>query len=371
VAGPSNKRVAILSRKWSVRGGNERQAVELARHLVRAGHQVRVLCQKSDGTADDVLRAEKLFGIGFAPTASMVTWVHAAKRKIVELRRKREIDVAVGFNQTVLQDVFRLGGGTHAAFLEATKRHPEARGGRLLDRIALTYERQRLENTPILIAPCKRIQQELIDHYAIDPARIRVIVNGTDLSRFSPDVNDREETRKRWGVDPTTKVALFVGHNPYLKGLDLAQRACERTNLTLVYAGRAPKPPHSPPWLIWDGERRDMEKLYRAADLLLAPARFDTFGGVVLEAYASGLPAVASDLIGATDLARGTDLERLLVRDPEEIDRLVEAVRFALDHRDTLAIAARKAASGATLERWGNEMTACIDDVARGTKFPA
>jgi len=359
-------RVAILSRKWTTRAGNERQAVELARHLLREGHAVRVLAQKSDGTADDVAQAERLFGIGFAPTPAMVTWVYAAKRAVARMRARNEIDVVVGFNQTIVQDVFRLGGGTHAAFLEATRDHPDARGGPVLDRIALAFERQRLEATPILIAPCRRVSEELVRHYAIDPSRIRVIINGTDLSRFSPH-GDRAETRRRWGVADEAKVALFVGHNPYLKGLDLAQRAVERLGITLVYVGRAPKPASLPPYLVWDGERGDMEKLYRAADLLIAPARFDTFGGVVLEAYASGLPAVASDLIGATDLARGTPLEELLVRDPEEVDRLVSAVERALAD-PSLQTIARKAAEGASIQRWGEAMTACIAEVARGTR---
>ncbi len=293
-----------------------------------------MLCQRSDGSADAVAQAERLLGIAFDPTASMVTWVVAARRAVRRLRARREIDVAVGFSQTIVQDVFRLGGGTHAAYLHATERHRAARGGRVLDRVALAFERQRLlvQNTPRLIAPCRRVKEELEQHYRIDPSRVRVIVNGTDLTRFSPhgQPGERAEVRRRWGVAESAMVALFVGHNPYLKGLDLALAASARLGLTLVYAGRAKQPTHPPPHLIWDGERSDMERLYRAADLLIAPARFDTFGGVVLEAYASGLPAVAADLIGATDLARGTELEALLVRDPEDAVALDDAIRSAI-----------------------------------------
>ena len=45
--------VAILIRKWSLRGGNERAAVELADQLVLKGHEVFVVCQKVDDTALD------------------------------------------------------------------------------------------------------------------------------------------------------------------------------------------------------------------------------------------------------------------------------------------------------------------------------
>lgn len=363
-------RVALLTKKWSVRGGNERQAVELARYLAARGDEVRIVCQKDDGTHQLDLPVERLPGVRFDPTASMLTWVLGAKRAVHRLRRNGAVDVVVGFNQSVIQDVFRLGGGTHAAYLQATAGDPSSRGGPVLDRLALRFERERLheKNTRLLIAPCARVGRELEHHYRVAPERIRVIMNGVDLTRYHPDAppEERVEVRRRWGVAETDDVALFVGHNPHLKGLDLAEAAAERAGVKLVYVGRAPAPRARPPWLIWDGERKDLESAYRAADLLLLPARFDTFGGVVLEAYASGLPAVATDLIGATDLAAGTNLERLLVRDPEDVEALVDRVKLALGpDRSDLARQARAVTEGRTLARWGEEMAAVLEEVHR------
>lgn len=364
-------RVALLTKKWSVRGGNERQAVELARYLAGRGADVRIVCQKDDGTHDLDLPVERLPGIRFDPTASMVTWVLAAKRAVRRLRTSGAVDVVVGFNQSVLQDVFRLGGGTHAAYLEATAEDPSSRGGPVLDRLALRFERERVheKNTHLFIAPCARVGRELERHYRVDPARIRVIMNGVDLDRYRPEgpPGERAEVRRRWGVDERDDVALFVGHNPHLKGLDLAAAAAERAGVKLVYVGRATPPAERPPWLIWDGERADLESAYRAADLLLLPARFDTFGGVVLEAYASGLPAVATDLIGATDLAAGTDLEGLLIRDPEDVEGLVDRVKRALGaERAELGRQARAIAEGRTLARWGEEMAETLEEIGGG-----
>ena len=47
-----------------------------------------------------------------------------------------------------------------------------------------------------------------------------------------------------------------------------------------------------------------MATLYLQADLLLLPSRFDTFGCVVLEALATGLPVVAYDSKGPADIIR-------------------------------------------------------------------
>lgn len=307
-----------------------------------------------------------LAGIGIDPTASMLSWAWAARRAVARMRAGREVDAIIGFNQSVVQDVFRLGGGTHAAFLRATAEHPEARGGHVLDRAALALERMRLDprNTRLLVAPCARVRDELAQHYGIGSERVRVVTNGIDLARFSPSgpPDERRRVRERWGAGQGEAVALFVGNNGWLKGLDLAVRAAERAGVRLVYIGREPRGA-VPEGVIWEGERSDVESAYRTADVLVLPARWDTFGGVVLEAYASGLPAVATDLIGATDLARGTALEPLLVRDPTDVGAIAAAIRRAIDSKAELQAVARSVAEGATLERWGAAMTAVLSEL--------
>ena len=45
-----------------------------------------------------------------------------------------------------------------------------------------------------------------------------------------------------------------------------------------------------------------LERFYRAADVFILLSAFDTFGMVVLEAMASGLPVIVSPNVGAKDL---------------------------------------------------------------------
>lgn len=352
-------RVAILIRRFSTRGGNERQAVELARYLRGAGHQPSVYCHKADETAEGVLDPSDVHvlpGVRFDPSAAMLSYAWAARRLVRRLRSTNAVDRTIGFGPSIEQDVYRLGGGTHAEFLAATADHPAARGGPVLDRLALTLERARLraDRTPHLVAPSKRVRAELVRHYAIDERRIHVVWNGTNLERFSP--GDAPEVRAAWGFDGP--VAVFVGQDPYRKGLDVAIEATRRANVALVYVGRAPRPNDLPDHVRWDGERRDVERVYRAADVLLAPSRYDPFGGVVLEAAACGLPAVATRRIGATERFEGTSLEALLVDDPEDVDGIAERLRVAVDpQRRDLSVAAASAVADASLAAWGARMT--------------
>lgn len=346
-------RVAILIRRFSTRGGNERQAVELARQLVRRDHDVEVYCHKADDTADGIVdpaAVKILGGIRFDPTAAMLSYAWATRRLVHRLRA--EDVVTIGFGHSVVQDVYRLGGGTHAEFLALTAQHPKARGGPVLDRVALRLERARMKpsNTRHFVAVSQRTKAELVRHYAVDESRIHVIENGTNLERFHPDGDD---LRAEWGIDGP--IALFVGQDPFRKGLDVAIEAAHRAKLTLVYVG-----PERPEGVFRAGELRDIERAYRAADVLVAPSRYDPFGGVVLEAAACGLPAVATRRIGATERFFGTALDDLLVEDPEDVDGIATRLERAVAD-PSLGALARRTVERATLEAWGDAMIHVLD----------
>ncbi len=348
-------RIALLIRRFSVRGGNERQAFELARYLHRAGHAVSVYCHKADETAADALPAEHVHvlpGVRFDPTAAMLSYAWSARRLVHRLRREGRVDRVIGFGPSVEQDVYRLGGGTHAEFLAATKDHPGARGGPVLDRVALRLERARLRpaSSPHLVAPSHRVADELVRHYDVARERIHVVWNGTDLERFAPG------TREDLGWRDDRPLALFVGQDPHRKGFDTAVEATRRAGARLVYVGRAAAPAQLPEHVLWAGERRDMERVYRAADVLIAPSRYDPFGGVVLEAAACGRASVATRRIGATERFAGTPLDALCVDDPEDVDRITDALTRALADHEALGAAAREAVADASIEAWGEAM---------------
>jgi UDP-glucose:(heptosyl)LPS alpha-1,3-glucosyltransferase len=373
-------RVALLVRRWSVTGGVGRSAVELARHLLLRGHQVRVLAQKDDRSASSEVpvEVERLGGLSFDPVLSMRSFAKRAERAVIELRRERRIDVVLGFEHATLQDVFRLGGGVHAEFLARTAGIRPRPGGFLLDPLALRLEQKRFrpERTGTLVAVSTRGKDDLLRHYAIDPARVKVVLNGVDLGRFSPEApeGERARVRGRWGVGPNEPVALLVGQNPILKGLDLAARAVQRAHLRLVYAGGAGRRPRwCPPEVIWDGVRADLASSYRSADVLLQPSRYENFGNVVLEAAACGLPAVAPAWVGSAELLAKpgpTELTRLMVDVVDDIEALASRLSLALDGtlrpRLVSQALARSRDASASWSRWATEMEAVLETASHG-----
>jgi glycosyltransferase involved in cell wall biosynthesis/predicted metal-dependent phosphoesterase TrpH len=128
---------------------------------------------------------------------------------------------------------------------------------------------------------------------------------GVDLARFSPALRSREP-------DGRVRV-LYAGRLTKEKGADLladaflAARARD-PRLELVLAGGGPEEPAlrarlggAARFLGWlEGEA--LARAYANADLFLFCSQTDTFGQVVLEAQASGLPVVAVDAGGPSEL---------------------------------------------------------------------
>jgi len=98
--------------------------------------------------------------------------------------------------------------------------------------------------------------------------------------------------------------ALWVGQTGYREGLDVAMAAVAQARGDLpglrlrVVGVPAGKPTEGVDWLgVIPPDR--MAEVYRAADLFIFPTRYESFGLVVIEAMAAGLPVIVADNIGA------------------------------------------------------------------------
>ena len=83
-------------------------------------------------------------------------------------------------------------------------------------------------------------------------------------------------------------------------------------------------------------------------DVLVLPSRFDSFGMVVAEAMACGLPAIVSDNVGAQELV--TPFDTGLIVPTGDAAALSAAMRWFADHKERLP--AMSAAARRTAERF-------------------
>jgi phosphatidylinositol alpha 1,6-mannosyltransferase len=134
--------------------------------------------------------------------------------------------------------------------------------------------------------------------------RLAVWGRGVDAARFSPGFRSRA-VRAGLGAGDDTIVVAYVGRLAAEKGLDVALGAIRELSsprLLFAFAGDGPYADHCRQAVAGNAavrfvgplEGRALSEFYASADLFMFPSATDTFGNVLLEAMASGLPVIGA-----------------------------------------------------------------------------
>jgi glycosyltransferase involved in cell wall biosynthesis len=194
-------------------------------------------------------------------------------------------------------------------------------------------------------------------HYRVSQSRIRIVPCCIDVDAFKSGARqareNREQIRAGWGAVCNELALLFVGKFIDLKRagdlLDAAGtlvRAGRAIRVVLVGAGplesklrQQASDLHIPATFAGFVNQSLLPKFYAAADLLVLPSQSETWGLVVNEAFACGLPAIVSDQVGcAPDMIRHDVTGRTVpVGDGQELARAIEEFRAKVDDRAVVA----------------------------------
>lgn len=207
-----------------------------------------------------------------------------------------------------------------------------------------------------VMVPSAGTREQLVSR-GLPPERMKPLPRWVDTDAYSPEMRNPSFWKSR-GAGLGRVVLLYVGRVSREKGLEMLVEAFRE----LVAAGAAIALA-----VIGDGPYREemeasltgcpalftgylageqLQRGYASADLFVFPSATDTFGNVVLEAQASGLPVIVSDQGGPRELmidgetgvvfrAGGKSALvaaiRLMISDPERITRMGQnARRFTL-----------------------------------------
>ncbi|MDG6774656.1 glycosyltransferase family 1 protein [Thiomicrorhabdus sp. ZW0627] len=177
----------------------------------------------------------------------------------------------------------------------------------------------------------------------INYQRASVLFPGTDLERFHPKFRDTGVWR-HFGLSDNRLKVLYVGRINVEKNIpflvDVWKRFCEKyprikADLVMVGEGRYRKwadrlrPHHA--YFLGPLEGELLSKVYASSDLFAFPSVTDTLGQVVMEAQASGLGCLVSDIGGPQTLVIDNETGRILKAGDE--DAWVEALQVALSQK--------------------------------------
>jgi glycosyltransferase involved in cell wall biosynthesis len=182
-------------------------------------------------------------------------------------------------------------------------------------RIYLAIERAlgRLTSCVIAISPSQR--EELSGDYEVVPRqKIVVIQNGFDLAAFSG--SDRQQMRQELGFRPEHFVLVWAGRMAPVKDVELLgqvirRAAVEQSMARFVVVGDGEERASLEAQIqgcdnvMLLGWRRDMEKVWSAADASILTSRNEGTPTALIEAMAVGLPFVSTNVGAVADLAVG------------------------------------------------------------------
>jgi len=189
----------------------------------------------------------------------------------------------------------------------------------------------------------------------VPEARVHAVVLGADTRLFNPGPELERDL-----AGPCT--FMFSGATLHRKGIDTLVRAFQQVRR--ARPGRARLVIVGP-----EGDRHELVRqaldaeivfipsvtqsrlvrFYREADCFVLPSRHDSFGMVVVEAMACGVPAIVSDMVGAREAIEEGRSGWIVPRESD--DALAERMTWCVDNR--AALASMRPHARACAERYG------------------
>jgi glycosyltransferase involved in cell wall biosynthesis len=211
-------------------------------------------------------------------------------------------------------------------------------------------EKAAFQRARLIISNSKRTSAELVKYFGVDPDRIYTVYLGSDPAWGLISPQERASARKLLNVPESRGLAVFVGALGYddRKGFDVLYRAWEQLcarpdwDVDLAVAGSGPAAPGWQAKVKQAGlENRirllgftdQVKSVLAAADLLVSPVRYESYGLNVQEAICRGVPAMVSASAGVAEQYDAA-LAPLLLPDPENVADLVERLLAWRSNRD-------------------------------------
>jgi glycosyltransferase involved in cell wall biosynthesis len=225
-----------------------------------------------------------------------------------------------------------------------------------------------------------RCYLDLLAEHGLDRAKMALLPRGVDADFFHPGKRDGRFYR-RFGIDGAAFKFLYVGRVSLEKNLDALMTSFQGfldggRQAQLVVVGDGPylkdlARRYRRPEILFTGflHGEDLARAYAGADVFVFPSTTDTFGNVVLEAQAAGLPAIVSDRGGPQEIVLPG--RSGLVADAEDPAAFGAAMARLFDDPALLAAMSARAVDNARRHSWERLLERLFQGGAGSAGFPA
>ena len=300
---PHVHKVLILENELGM-GGLEKKLYDFVARIDKSHYRVTVCCFKHGGY---LKKAFVDLGTPFYDRIQKHKYDIFALGRLMRILQRERIDLLYTVphpNALILSHLAKLTGRVERVVVSIHGTGAE-NGGRMFR----AYQKPFLSGVDRFIAVANSHGQYLSEVERLDPSKIEVIHNGVDLEAFAPGEVD-SGLREELGVDRDTRLVTTVATLKPLKRIDLlleaARAVLEDTHdVRFVIVGEGGEHDRLASraaslgiadHVVFTGFRTDVGRILRSSDLFVLPSRTEAFPNVVLEAMASGLPVVATDV---------------------------------------------------------------------------
>jgi glycosyltransferase involved in cell wall biosynthesis len=229
--------------------------------------------------------------------------------------------------------------------------------------MAKQFMRWFYRNMETIYAPTRAYEEVLVD-LGFRREQLAVLPRGVDPEEFHPRFRD-PSFWDQYSLEPVDFRFVYVGRVSSEKNIDVlleAHRLLEERGLSvgLAVVGDGPDLERlkdkygDSSRVVFTGylHGEDLARAYASGDALAFPSMSDTFGNVVLEAAASGLPAVVSDKGGPQELVRAHDSG--IVCDARHADSFAAGMQELAFDAAAFGRFRERALQAAAASRWGD-----------------
>jgi len=372
------RRIAVVIPKYGLVGGAEGFAADLTERIAAdPRYEVCVFANRWVNSSERIAFF-KVPVIIFPKFFTSPSFAWFARKRIAA---EGPFDIIHAHDRIFTADVYSMHGVPHRWWVRKVRK----KGMSLFDRAAAWTE-----NRLVYEGGCRRFlavseltRKIFLDEYPVDPARVTVVHPGIDMSPYARLDRERcrREIRRCFGIGADESLILFVSMNFAIKGLDHLLRGLGRLRMgspekrfRLLVIGRGDQKAYGrlardlgiEDAVVFAGamEREKLPEFYLSGDMYAMLSRFDTFGMVVLEAMAAGLPVLISSCVGARDIVREGE-NGFIVEDPGDEDAVADRIAAMLngDIRERMGREALKTAREHFWEAVAARVLAIYDEI--------
>jgi glycosyltransferase involved in cell wall biosynthesis len=346
-------------------------------HLIQRGVEFVVVAPKIGADVHDY-RGKKVIGV---PGVTLPFYPEL-KFGPPTLRTYREVkqfkpDIAHFIHPTLvgtggLMMAKRLNVPTLASFHLDLASYLNLMGYGFLEPVVWWYTRTNFNAADYTLAPSRLIQDEMRAHGVRNVGLWR---RGVDAEQFSPGQASAEMRARLSSGHPEDTILLYVGRLSHEKQIDRIGEVLRRvpgTRLALVGDGPARRAlaEHfrgAPATFMGYLRGQELWSAFASSDIFVFPSAMETFGLVLIEAMASGLPVITSRVGGVDDMVRpGVNGYVFNVGD---VRGMIDGVRAILVDPSKRKVMGRNARLYAETQSWPvmmDELITCYDDLISG-----